>query len=206
MAKTGFDASVFEREMTRVFNDYRQLNKRALPELLRNRAIQLAIGSGSGVKGSRGTKYKGLYQEARSLRSMVRAEIKALPQKLNWRIKRFAGTVRKEIARRQVQAGYFQASGWLVPGLIDISGEGSQVKTIRGKVSMQLSGNKPSITLTNTSPNALEYGNRTGYISRAVYNQTQDMLVYIQKHLDLTAQEFNKKYPNFRTPIENFMP
>jgi hypothetical protein len=200
MAKTGFDTSVFQREMSRVFNDYRQLNKRALPEILRNRAIALAIGSGKGAK------YKGLYQEARALRSMVRAEIQALPKKLNWRIKRFAGTVKAEIARRQVQAGYFQASGWLVPGLIDISGEGSQVKTVRGQVSMQLNGNKPSITLTNTSPNAREYGNRTGYISRALYNQTQDMLVYIQKHLDLTVQEFNKKYPNFRTPIENFMP
>jgi hypothetical protein len=200
MAKTGFDTSQFTREMGRVFEDYRQLNKRALPELLRKRAISLAIGSGTGGR------YKGLYQEARALRSMVRGEIQALPQKLNWRIKRFAGTVKAEIARRKVQAGYFQASGWLVPGLIDISGEGSQVKTIRGKVSMQFNGNKPSITLTNTSPRALEYANRTGYMARAVYAQTQDMLVYIKKHLDLTAAEFSKKYPNFRKPITSFIP
>lgn len=200
MAKDGFDTAVFEREMTRVFNDYRQLNKRALPEIMRKRAISLAIGSGKGAK------YKGLYQEARDLRPMVQAEIRALPEKLKYRIKRSGRTVAQEIAARQVQAGYYQASGWLVPGLTDIGGEGSRVKTIRGRVDMQLTGDRPSITLTNTSPNALEFANRTGYMARAVYNQTQDMLVYIQKHLDLTAREFSKKYPNFRTPIENFLP
>lgn len=186
--------------MGRVFNDYRQLNKRALPYLLRNRAIQLAIGSGKGAR------HKGLYQEARALRTMVRAEIRALPQQLDWRIKRASGSVKKEIARRQVFAGIYQASGWLVPGLTDITGEGSNLKTIRGQVDMQLSGNRPRITLTNTSPRALEFGTRTGYIARAFHNQTQDMLVYIKKHLSLTAAEFQKRYPNFKKPIESFVP
>ena len=200
MAKSGFDTSVFQREMSRVFNDYRQLNKRALPELLRKRAISLAIGSGKRAS------FKGLYQEARDLRPSVQAEIKALPEKLKYHIKRTGRTVAQEIRARQVQAGYFQASGWLVPGLIDITGAGSRVQTIRGRVDMKLAGNSPSITLTNTSPNALEFAERTGYMARAFYNQTQDMLQYIQEHLDLMAAEFSKKYPNFRTPIENFIP
>jgi hypothetical protein len=195
-----FDATVFQREMTKVFADYRQLNKRALPYLLRNRMIQLAVGSGKGAK------YKGLFQEALALRSQVQSEIRALPERLKWHIKRPYGTALAEIKRRLVNAGRYQASGWLVPGFTDITGEGSNVKTLRGEVSMQLRGSNPSITLTNTSPRALEFGTRTGYIARAFYNQTQDMLVYIQQHLNLTVREFNKKYPNFKQPIEEFIP
>lgn len=199
--KTGFDTSVFEKQMSTVFRDYRALNKRAVPELARKRAIQLAVGSGK-----RG-KFKGLYQEARALRPQVQAEIRGLPSKLDYRIRRPRGrTVKQEIAARLVHAGIFQASGWIVPGFSDITGEGSRVKTVRGKVSIVTSGAKTRITLTNTSPRALEYGQRTGYIARAFYNQTQDMLVYIQKHLGLTVREFNKKYPNFRQPIEHFIP
>lgn len=200
MSETGFDTSQFQREMNRVFNDYRQLNKRALPYLLRNRAIQLAVGSG------RGAKHKGLYQEARALRSSVQAEIRKLPAQLNYRIKRPPGrTVKDEIKARLVHAGIFQASGWIVPGFTDL-GEGFNVKTVRGRVVMKISGNNPSITLINTSPRALEYGQRTGYIARAFYNQIQDMLVYIQGHLNLTAREFSKTYPSFNRPITDFLP
>jgi hypothetical protein len=198
--KSGFDTSKFAEEMGRVFQEYRSLNRRALPELLRNRAIALAIGSGKGAR------YKGLYQEALALRPQIQREIKALPAQLNWRIKRHAGTVKQEIARRIVQAGRFQASGWIVPGLTDISGEGANVKTVRGKVTMHLSGDRPTVTLTNRSPRAFEFAQRTGYISRALYNQSQDMLVYIKKHLGLTVAEFARKHPNFRKPIGEFIP
>lgn len=199
--KDGFDTSVFAKEMGRVFGDYRQLNKRALPYLLRNRMIQLAVGSGKGGK------HRGLFQEALRLRSKVQSEIRALPKKLGWRIKRPPGrTAEQEIAARQVQAGRFQASGWIVPGFSDITSEGSNVKTVRGTVSMKLAGDRPSITLTNTSPRAQEFGNRTGYIARAFYNQTQDMLEYIRKHLNLTADEFRKQYPNFKRSITAFVP
>lgn len=198
--KSGFDVDQFKQKMGDVFRDYRSLNKRAGPVILRNRAIAFAIGSGKGAR------YRGLFQEARALRSSVVAEIKALPQKLDWRIKRPKGfTVSQEIATRLVQAGYFQASGWLVPGLTDITGEGSNLKTVRGKVLFRGSENHLSVTLTNTSPRALEYAKRTGYMARVFYNQTQDMLVYIKAHLNLTAAEFSKKYPNFRQPIEEFL-
>lgn len=201
MAKTGFDTTEFSKEMGRVFNEYRQLNKRALPYLLRNRAIQLAVGSGKNAK------HKGLFQEALALRPAVQREIRGLPKKLNNRIRRPKGwTVEREIAARQVQAGRFQASGWIVPGFTDSTGEGSNVQTVRGRVSVNLSGDNPSITLTNTSPRAQEFGTRTGYISKAFYNQTQDMLEYIRTHLNMTVAEFKKARPNFKQPIKNFVP
>lgn len=201
MKKTGLDFAPFQKEMSRVFAEYRALNGRALPYLLRNRAIQLSIGSGKGGQ------HKGLYQEALSLRPKVQAEIKALPRKLKWHIKRSPGrTVEKEITYRQLQAGRFQASGWIVPGLQDITGEGAKVKTIRGKVSFTNTASSCSVTLTNTSPRAFEFGMRTGYIAKAFYNQTQDMLIYIRKHLGLTVEEFRKKHPNFKRPISAFIP
>ena len=196
--KDGFDTEAFMREMGRTFDEYSELNHRALPELLKKRMVQLAIGSGGG--------HKGLFQEARDMRPVVQAEIMALPQKLNHRIKRYGRrTEAQEITSRLVQAGYFQASGWLVDGFDDIAGEGGHVVTNRGRLEMNLTGDDPSITLTNTSPRALEFGIWTGYIARAFYNQTQDMLDYIQKHLDLTVDEFNQKHPNFNKPIEAFI-
>lgn len=201
MKKNGLDFAPFQKEMSRVFAEYRALNGRALHYLLRNRAIQLSIGSGKGGQ------HKGLYQEALALRPKVQSEIRGLPRKLNWRIRRPPGrTAEQEIAARQVQAGRFQASGWIVPGLQDITGEGAKVKTVRGKVSFVNTATSCSVTLTNTSPRALEFGLRTGYIAKAFYNQTQDMLIYIRKHLGLTVEEFRKRHPNFKRPISYFIP
>ncbi len=204
--KSGFDVGEFEQQFGKVFEDYEQLNQRALPELLKKRAVQLAVGSGKGGR------YGGLFQECKALRPQVQALIKTLPQILHHHIKRTGGVARteaQEIKARLSQAALFQASGWLVPELLGSqlpSGPGSWIRTQRGKVEMNLSGNNPSIKLTNTSPRALEFALATGYMARAVYNQTQDMLVYIQNHLDLTAKEMSKRYPNFRQPIESFLP
>lgn len=198
--KNGFDVDLFASEMEHVFNEYSELNKRSLPELLKKRMLQLAIGSGGG--------HKGLFQEARDLRPLVQAEIKYLPKRLNHHILRHGlKTEAAAIQSRLSQAGYFQASGWLVEGFTSgVSGPGSQIKTQRGSLDMQLDGDNPHITLTNSSPRALEFGEATGYIARAFYNQTQDMLEYIQKHLDMTAAEFSRSHPNFHQSMENFIP
>lgn len=198
--KDGFDTEAFMREMGRTFEEYSELNKRSVPMLLKKRMVQLAIGSGGG--------HKGLFQEARDLRPQVQAEIKSLPGKLHHHIRRYHranNTEAGEIAARLVQAGYFQASGWLVEGFDDTFEAGGSVKTQRGRLDMNLEGDNPSITLTNTSPRALEFGTATGYIARAFFNQTQDMLDYIQKHLDMTAIEFNKTHPNFNKSFDEFV-
>lgn len=161
--------------------------KRSAPVVLNKQITQLAIGA-KGVKG--------LFQEARDTRRATIAEIRALPARLDYRIKRYHGTVKNEIARRISQAGHYQASGWIVEGLPRPSGKGSKVFTIRGSI-RTTGGVNPRVTISNKSPRAFEFGQRTGYVQRAVNNRAKDMLKYVQKKLASDAQEFSKPYPKF---------
>lgn len=176
------------KQLSQVFSEYAAYNGRSMRELLEKQMVQLAIGA----KGS-----KGLFQEAVAERQRTITEIKALPQKLNWRIKRWRGSVKQEIARRQRFAGYYQASGWIPPEYLQFFTGKLTIKTNRGSLSARLNGANPSITLTNKSPRALEFGSRSGYIGRAMRNRIRDMDVYIRRKQREAAAEFSKDRPSF---------
>lgn len=197
MNQTGFDTTQMERELTEVFFQYRQLSSRALPVILDKQIQQLAVGA-KGVKG--------LFQEARDTRPATVKEIKSLPKRLGYRIKRDKGvTVVKEIASRIAQAGYFQASGWLYPGVPTPRGGGAKIKTLRGSIQFTAkNGQIARITLSNSSPGAAEFGAKTGYIERAIRNRIADMKVYCQRAMDKIAADFSKPKPKFRA-VESYL-
>lgn len=185
-----------DRAVQKAFRDYIAHTKRTVPEVLKKQIVQLAIGA-KGVKG--------LFQEALSTRRATVAEIRALPAKLNYRIRRAPGfTAKREIARRIVNAGFYQASGWVVPGIAEPRGRGAVVKTQRGSISIT-GGTNPRATLKNKSPQAFEFGQRTGYVQRALNNRARDMQKYVQKKLASEAKEFSKPHPNFQTTLAELM-
>ena len=159
--------------------------RRSLPEVLEKQANMLI----SGAKG-----YKGLYQEARSHAPEVKSEIKGLPTKLGWRIKRKGGSVKKEIRRRLKYAGLVQSTGWFNNRYGTPRKDGTavirQVSNPRGRVITRLTGNNPYIILINRTPNAGEYAKKTGYIDAAIRGRADDMMEYVKKHIFSQAQKF----------------
>ena len=185
-------ASFDMREVSAALNAYMSHSNRAPEAILYKQATQLAIGA-KGVKG--------LYQEALTHRPEVIREIRALPKRLGHRIKRESGSVRAEIARRTVQAGRFQASGWITEAMPNP--RGAVVRTVRGKITMR-GGANARVTLSNRSPQALEFGSRTGYIQRALNNRARDMRRYVEKKLASDARQLSSRRPRF-TPISELM-
>lgn len=185
-----------DRELQKAFTAYMAYTKRSAPVVLQKQIVQLAIGA-KGVKG--------LFQEALTTRRATVAEIKALLGKLDYRIKRAPGfTVKKEIARRVASAGFYQASGWVVPGIAEPRGKGAVLKTQRGSIKAS-GGVNPRVTISNKSPKAFEFGQRTGYVQRAVNNRAKDMQKYIQKKMASDGKEFSKKTPRFQTSLAELM-
>lgn len=177
-----------DRELQRAFRDYMAYTKRSGPVVLQKQVVQLAIGA-KGVKG--------LFQEALSTRKETVREIRALPKKLNYRIRRTPGfTVKREIARRVASAGYYQASGWVIPGIAEPRGKGAVVRTQRGSI-RTTGGINPRVTISNKSPQAFEFGSKTGYVQRAVNNRAADMRKYVDKKMASDAREFSKAKPHF---------
>lgn len=182
-----------DRELQRAFREYMAHTKRSAPAVLQKQIVQLAIGA-KGVKG--------LFQEAVSTRNATVAAIKALPVALGYRIRRAPGfTVKKEIARRVSKAGYYQASGWLVPGIATMRGKNAQIITQRGSITAT-GGINPSVTIKNKSPQAFEFGSRTGYIQRALNSRARDMLKYVNDRMASDAAAFSKAHPVFTSLAE----
>ncbi len=131
-----------------------------------------------------GVKRGGLYQEARKEAPKTIAEIKSLPARLGYRIKRRKGmTVAMEIKRRLKNAGYVQSTGWL-NRVWKIKGvKWKQVGRPRNRVIQNLNGLNPSIEIINETPGAAEFAEKTGYFDRAVANREQDMANYCEKKM-----------------------
>lgn len=179
-----------DRELQKAFRDYMAHTKRSAPEVLKKQITQLAIGA-KGVKG--------LFQEAVGTRPATVATIRGLPEKLGHRIRRAPGfTVKQEIARRVSKAGFYQASGWIVPGIAQPRGRGAVVITQRGSITAK-GGINPSTTISNRSPQAFEFGSRTGYIQRALNARARDMQKYVQDKLNKEAKEFSLPKPSFNS-------
>lgn len=188
-----FTATFDSTALNKAFRDYMSYTKRSGPEVLKKQVVQLAIGA-KGVKG--------LFQEALSTRKDTVAEIRGLAAKLDYRIRRAPGfTVRQEIARRIGTAGFFQASGWVIPGIAQPRGKGAVVKTQRGSIKAT-GGINPSITISNKSPKAFEFGARTGYVQRALNARAKDMQKYVDKKMASDAKEFSKSRPIFSSLAE----
>lgn len=187
------EATFDDKELQRALTQYISYSKRSAPEILEKQMTSLAIGA-KGVKG--------LFQEALSTRRATVAEIRQLPTRLDYRIKRAHGfTVKKEIARRIASAGFYQASGWVIPGRFQPRGKGGVVKTQRGSISKK-GGINPSITIKNSSPKAFEFGSRTGYIQRALNARAKDMLKYVEKKMASDAKKLSLPKPRFTSLAE----
>lgn len=185
-----------DRELQKAFTAYIAYSKRSAPVILKKQIVQLAIGA-KGVKG--------LFQEARSTRRATVAEIRSLPAKLDYRIRRAPGfSVKQEIARRVATAGFYQASGWVIPGIAEPRGKVAIVKTQRGSIRAS-GGVNPRITISNKSPQAFEFGARTGYVQRAVNARARDMQKYVRDRMASSAKEFSKARPNFQTTLAELM-
>lgn len=137
----------------------------------------------------------GLYQECRKERFDTIADIKSLRSRLGYRIKRAPGvTVPQEIRRRLKHVGDVQSTGWL-NRVWALRGHGAKVRTVkvvgkpRGRVIMNLNGVNPSIEITNETPGAEAFANKTGYFRRAVSNREQDMANYVHKKMLQVAQK-----------------
>lgn len=166
------------RDVQITLRDYARVAKMELSDALQKKMAMLVSG-GKGVKG--------LYQEAHDQAPDVKAEILALPQQLGWRIKRKSGSAMKEIYRRMRYAGLIQSTGWFNIRYGHRRADGSvrlrSVSNPRGVIQESLTGDKPYISLTNTTPNAGQYAERTGYVKRALDNITADMKEYIDRKL-----------------------
>lgn len=189
-------ASFDGRELQRAFSEYMNYTKRSGPVVLQKQIVQLAIGA-KGVKG--------LFQEALSTRQATVSAIKALPAALSYRIRRALGfTVKQEIARRVSRAGFYQASGWIVPGIAEARGAGAQVLTQRGSITAK-GGVNPSVTIKNKSPQAFEFGSRTGYIQRALNARARDMLAYVEKKMASDGKAFSSNTRPVFTSLAELM-
>lgn len=190
-----FQASFDDRELQRAFTEYMAYTKRSAPVVLEKQITQLAVGA-KGVKG--------LFQEALGTRKATVAKIKALPAALGYRIKRVSGSVKDEIKRRVTVAGFYQASGWVIPGRAEPRGKGVQIKTQRGSIKAS-GGINPKVTISNSSPQAFEFGERTGYVQRALNARARDMLKYVEKKMASDAKEFSKDKPSFTSTLAELM-
>lgn len=181
-----------DRDLQRAFTDYMAYTKKSAQESLQKQIVQLAVGA-KGVKG--------LFQEALATRKETVRDIRSLPARLNFAIRRAPGfSVRQEIARRVQSAGYYQASGWIVPGIAEPRGRGATVKTLRGSIKTT-GGINPRVSISNSSPKAFEFGSKTGYIQRALDARARDMLKYVKNKMAREAREFSKPKPNFNIPL-----
>ena len=165
------------KPMRDALREYMRYTRRSLPEILQKQAAMLI----SGAKG-----VNGLFQEARSHAYEVRNEIRALPKRLGWRIKRQSGSAMSEIYRRLQYAGWVQSTGWFNVRYGRIVKTGAprklvSVKNPRGVVIENLTGHSPYIILRNRTPNAGNYAQKTGYVDRAVKNRAEDLLVYVRR-------------------------
>lgn len=131
---------------------------------------------------SDGTKRLGLFQEARKEAPATIAEIKSLPSRLGYRIKRRAGmTVAEEIKRRLKYAGYVQSTGWLNRVWKTKEKKAFMIiKNPRNRVIQKLDGLNPSIEIINETPGAEAFAAKTGYFARAVAGRSEDMAKYLE--------------------------
>lgn len=192
----GITAKFDMSEIDRAFRAYIAHSNRSIPYICEKQMVQLCIGA----KGVRG-----LFQEALRERPETIRQIRALPSRLNWRIKRESGPAMAEIRRRVAKAGYFQASGWIIKGLPEterVNRGPSRVFTQRGVLMARPSGLNARITVANTSPRALEFGERTGYIQRAINNRAADMEKYVERKLARDAKALSAKVPRFMSISE----
>lgn len=176
-----------DRNLRKAFTAYMAVTSRDARTTLEVKAAMLVSG-GKGVQG--------LYQEARKHAPETRAEIRALARK-PWKIKRKRGSAMAEIARRLRYAGFVQSTGWFNKRYGTPRKDGSvpirQVANPRGVVVSRLSGPKMFISITNRTPRAGEFASKTGYVQRAINNITADMMKYVERKLQESAQRFSKR-------------
>lgn len=175
-----------DRKLRSALKQYLEVSGKDAVEVLEKRADMLVSG-GKGVKG--------LFQEARTHAPETKAEIRSLPTRLNWHIKRKKGmTAAKEIKRRLRYAGWLQSTGWLNKRY-GREGAGNLLRHInspRGMVHAKLSGNRIFIRITNTTKGSGDFAAKTGYVQRAVDNAARDLMVYVKRKMQQRAHEFSR--------------
>jgi hypothetical protein len=160
---------------------------------------------------------QGLFQEAAAL-APTKEYLMQLPMQRNWlishpgrpiftrtetytisrgknkgqqRTRKVKGTQTGEMETR-IKHRFYQAQNWLSSKLSKYATGGMQNKD-RATVEVQTEGEKLEIAIRNNAEGAAEVAEKTGYIIRAIQNRTRDMQVHIQRHLDDSASEFNRK-------------
>ncbi len=186
-ANINVDLSGFNAAM----KQYATLRNKSDKEILQDQTQKLVS---NGFKGG-----GGLYQEARTHAPETIADIKGLRARLGWRIRtwRFArqglskeAQIEKEIARRLKLAGYFQSTGWLnrrYKGKAKV--DTRAVKNPRGRVREKLHGDDQYIEITNITPGAAKFAEKTGYVQRALNNRAKDMMIYVTAKLAGLSQK-----------------
>lgn len=171
------------RGFNAAMKQYATLSRKSDREILQDQAQKLVS---NGFQGG-----GGLYQEARREAPATIADIKGLKARFGFRIKtwRFAGMgltkaeqITREIKRRLKMAGYFQSTGWLnrvYKGKAKV--DTRAVKSPRGVVRQKLHGSDQFIEITNRTPGAREFAEKTGYVQRALTNRAADMMAYVRR-------------------------
>lgn len=96
-----------------------------------------------------------------------------------------------EIERRAA-ARFYHASGWLNPRFLKYVRK--QKLKPNGAVVIQLTGNVLSVEFVNPTRMSEEINRKHGdYVSRALRHRVEDMLEYINRHLDRVTVDFNSR-------------
>jgi hypothetical protein len=202
-------------ELAEVMVAYAQATRKPMADILEDQANKLCssdFGDGN----------IGLAQEAIRI-APDKKELFALPILLNYRIRRRgrpvftayqdrtikrgknAGKVVRSRAKTQegvkIKAGeierraaarFFNASGWLNPRFLKYVRK--QKLKPNGAVIIQLTGSILSVEFINQTRNSQEINLSHGdYVSRALKHRIDDMMVYINRHLDRVSVDFNSK-------------
>ena len=97
---------------------------------------------------------------------------------------------------RRIRARLYQAAGWLSNALPRYAGSAARnagQQPNRAVVALVLTGERLSISITNTSAAALEVAERTGYLAQALANRAHDLFVYTSRKRREREEEFNAK-------------
>lgn len=161
------------KEFTDTLKEYSSYNKRENVLIVKNRAAQLA---------------KQLFKRFKFI-SPTAAYLRALPESLNYRIKRKQGkTVEQEI-RRRINARFTAASGWLCSvKILSKTGVTIRRRNAKGRVIIDL--NEPSITIINEMKEAAAAEDKYSIMQQAIDDQVSDMKDYIEEHMEKGAQKY----------------
>jgi hypothetical protein len=207
---SGYDSNI--PHLGQIIRAYGEALGRPMPEVLEDQANKLCSSNFGDGK-------LGLFQEAAAL-APTRQELFALPVLLNYRIRRRGRPVFTRFTTRTVKRGknkgkqiqvraktaegdkmkageierraaarFYNASGWLNPAFMKYA-KSRKIKP-NGAVSISLNGDVLSVTFINATTKAGEVDARYHYVDRALRNRAEDMLEYINKHIDRVTTNFN---------------